>query len=134
AHGHTAGDEVLRMFAEIVTAGVRADDVVARLGGEEFAVLLPNATLEKAAEVAERIRHAVAERALVLSCPAGARTLQITASIGAGALAEDADDAQRLLAAADTALYAAKRGGRNRVGRGEPASGSRYSTTDESAA
>ncbi|HEU0202298.1 MAG TPA: sensor domain-containing diguanylate cyclase, partial [Burkholderiaceae bacterium] len=46
AHGHTAGDEVLRMFAEIVTAGVRADDVVARLGGEEFAVLLPNATLE----------------------------------------------------------------------------------------
>ncbi|HEY0508239.1 MAG TPA: diguanylate cyclase, partial [Blastococcus sp.] len=105
--GHAAGDELLRTVAARLSADVRADDVVARLGGDEFAVLLTNA-------FGTRL-HDVAERLLVsLRCPmdiAGS-TLAVTASIG-GALGSPGNTAEWLLHSADTAMYSAKRSGKN---------------------
>ncbi|HEX7150894.1 MAG TPA: diguanylate cyclase [Thermoanaerobaculia bacterium] len=102
SQGHIAGDECLRRVGEYLESVVRgAGDVVARWGGEEFAVLLPNASEEEALVVAERLRVGVE--------PQG-----VTASFGV-ATSIDAADAQQLVERADRALYAAKRAGRNRV-------------------
>jgi diguanylate cyclase (GGDEF)-like protein len=118
--GHAAGDAVLTAFAELLERTVRQSDIFARVGGEEFAVLAPNAGQPAAVELAERIRLAVA----ALSVPFGAETLSITVSIGAATLnvgqgavhASGLRDAlDELLALADEALYSAKRNGRNRV-------------------
>ena len=108
--GHAAGDEVLKAIADTLVHEVRAGDMCARLGGEEFAVLLPGAALARALEAAERIRQAVQQRELLV----GGKPLRITVSIGVATLA-NADDPQRLLAAADAALFEAKHRGRNRV-------------------
>jgi diguanylate cyclase (GGDEF)-like protein len=104
-HGHVVGDGVLRAVTAAILASIRADDVAARLGGEEFAVLLPDATPEVAGEVAERVRQAVG--AIVDPVP-------VTASIGLSCGRGDTSGAD-LLERADGALYAAKRQGRNRV-------------------
>lgn len=110
-HGHLAGNEVLRRVAAAIRSTVRDVDVVARYGGEEFAVLLPEADSAAATCAAERIRAAV-ERA---SIPVGEAVLGVTVSAGVAALPADADDSRSLLDAADRALYAAKRAGKNRV-------------------
>lgn len=106
SHGHVAGDMVLTAFAETISQTIRPKDVFARLGGEEFAVLLTG-TLSDASEMAERLRLAVA--AMRVATPQG--ELSITVSLGC-ATARIGED---LLRVADAALYVAKHTGRNRV-------------------
>lgn len=108
--GHPAGDAVLVAFAEAVVAQVRDDDVVARFGGEEFAVLLPGAGEAVASSVAERVRVATAR----LAYPEPAQNVRVTVSAGVAVL-QDKDSVKSVLRRADTALYAAKHAGRNQV-------------------
>ncbi|TSE23458.1 Response regulator PleD [Tepidimonas sediminis] len=112
-HGHAAGDAVLRTVAQALQRSVRPMDTVARLGGEEFAVLLPHVSPPRAAALAERVRAAVAAEPVTL--PDG-RLLPVTASVG-GALAPPwvRTNLEHWLERADRQLYAAKAGGRNRV-------------------
>jgi diguanylate cyclase (GGDEF)-like protein len=109
--GHQVGDSVLRAFAEVLTEGVRGIDMAARLGGEEFAVLLPQTDMRGGMALAERLRVALAERGLDL--PGGER-LHVTASFGV-AFYPGASSVSDLLNSADQALYVAKREGKNRV-------------------
>lgn len=110
--GHGLGDEVLRAVAGALRAGLREVDGVYRVGGEEFAVILPGADGPSALVAAERLRRAVA--ALDIPLPDGAGAARVTVSLGA-AEAEPAMDAEKeLFAAADRALYAAKAAGKNR--------------------
>jgi diguanylate cyclase (GGDEF)-like protein len=110
-YGHATGDAVLRDVAAAIYTTVRAEDTPARYGGEEFAVILRRASALQAADVAERIRAAVAgippER-LGIATP-------VTVSIGVAVASESDDDVRSLLERADRALYEAKRRGRNRV-------------------
>lgn len=108
-HGHGAGDDTLRAFAERVREHLRQGDTCARYGGEEFVVVLPGTTLETALEVAERLRQGVAD-ATLLSVP----LVRATVSIGA-AQHVPGESAEQLLVRVDTAVYAAKHGGRNQV-------------------
>ncbi len=111
-HGHPAGDQVLRGFADAMRRSVRNEDVFARYGGEEFAIISRATPLARAAILGERLRKATAATAVDL---AGTR-LVVTTSIGIAALPEcDVDDPVDLVAAADRALYAAKHQGRDRV-------------------
>jgi two-component system cell cycle response regulator len=112
-HGHPAGDDVLRQLAARALRGVRSVDLVARLGGEEFVVVMPETNLADAAVAAERLRLAVAAEPFVLHDTGVA--LPVTISIGVAAAAPRGDCVDALLKRADEALYAAKRGGRNRV-------------------
>lgn len=112
AYGHPAGDEVLRIVASVLKECAGEQDTVARYGGEEFAVLLPNADTQTALEIGERVRAAIAECIFPCRC--------ITMSIGAATIAAEPANAETygaktLIQRADEALYAAKRGGRNRV-------------------
>ncbi len=112
-HGHPAGDRVLVAATRAVERNLRESDVFARVGGEEFAVLLPNTSEEGAVDFAERLRTALqAISPLALEVDA-----QITASFGVIEFDRDSDDStgERLIAAADAALYNAKWLGRNRV-------------------
>ena len=106
-HGHPVGDAVLCDLAYAMRKALRAFDLVYRVGGEEFVVLLPGADLERAIEVGERLRVAVSE----------SRTgeVQVTMSLGAAAARGSSVRFADLYAAADAALYAAKRSGRDRV-------------------
>jgi diguanylate cyclase (GGDEF)-like protein len=108
--GHTLGDEVLRIFAKTAGANLRPSDLVGRLGGEEFAILLPAASHEGAWLVAERLRSAFAAAAATVDGVA----IHATASIGLSIL-DPGQDMSALLDRADQALYRAKAGGRNRV-------------------
>jgi diguanylate cyclase (GGDEF)-like protein len=109
--GHATGDVVLREFAQTLESGIRDVDLAGRWGGEEFVLILPGTDLAGAARVAERIRTARAER-IVLT--AEGEPIRVTASFGVAVFPEAAS-AEELLAAADGALYQAKRGGKNRV-------------------
>jgi two-component system cell cycle response regulator len=113
-HGHAAGDEVLIEVARRIADTLRAEDLVARLGGEEFLVAMPDAGAEAAAAAAERLRRVIEARPFAL--PAGAGALDLTVSIGValGAGAESAAP-EILVGRADSALYAAKAEGRNQV-------------------
>jgi len=105
-YGHQVGDQVLRLVGATLNRVCREFDTPARYGGEEFAVLLPSTAKEPATEVAERIRTAIA------SMPSG---LDVTVSVGVATFPFDAADPDALVGAADKALYASKRGGRNQV-------------------
>lgn len=111
-HGHHVGDEVLRTFGSILRARMRASDLVARWGGEEFAAILFRATLEDAMQIADGVRRQLSETKIA---GAGGQPLTATVSAGCAAIGPDTDTAEELLRAADVALYMAKRGGRNRV-------------------
>jgi diguanylate cyclase len=117
--GHAAGDRVLVIFADILRATLRSVDLPARVGGEEFAVLLPGADLATAVAVAERVRRAVEEHAANAPTQADAAhadAIAFTVSIGAAASPADCPaDYDALMSVADRRLYAAKQGGRNRV-------------------
>ncbi|HSD21342.1 MAG TPA: GGDEF domain-containing protein [Anaeromyxobacter sp.] len=112
AYGHAAGDEVLAEVAARAAHALRAGDLLARVGGEEFAALLPGASLEAAAEAAERVRARIGAAPIV----AGEARLAVTVSAGLAALAPGEEGAA-LLARADGRLYAAKRAGRDRIER-----------------
>jgi diguanylate cyclase (GGDEF)-like protein len=107
-HGHLVGDQVLSALARALRASIRREDAVARFGGEEFAVVLPNTTLEEAAAVAQKVREAVS-RVVV---PHNGYDLRITVSGGLASI-QPGDDVQALIQRADAALYAAKAAGRN---------------------
>ena len=111
-HGHAVGDEVLRVFAEVLRETLRESDVASRWGGEEFLLLLPGADEEGAAQLADRVRRGLAARNIP-----GVPGLRVTASFGVAEYAGETNTEQ-LVAAADSALYRAKRAGKDRV---EPA-------------
>jgi diguanylate cyclase (GGDEF)-like protein len=112
--GHIAGDEVLRAVAATMREDRRETDLAARYGGEELALILPGADLEGAARAAERIRRAVEQLDLPLEGEDG-RPLRVTVSGGVAVFGHGAEDRVQLVAAADDALYEAKRAGKNRV-------------------
>lgn len=112
-HGHHVGDLVLKRLGEVCTSTLRTIDIVGRLGGEEFAVLMPQTRIEQALEVAERLRVALSASPVAL--PASSEWVHITVSIGATALSTNDRQVEDLLRRADQALYAAKASGRNRV-------------------
>lgn len=109
--GHDAGDRVLRHVGRLLQANVREVDLPARLGGEEFVVLMPETRLAEALEAADRLRRALEAQPIVWQ----GQRLAVTASFGVAACPETACTAERLLAAADRALYRAKSSGRNCV-------------------
>ncbi|KAA2285509.1 GGDEF domain-containing protein [Arenimonas fontis] len=109
--GHIAGDGVLRQIAAILRGLVRGEDIAARIGGEEFAVLLPETGLEAARRFAERLRKAVEAETFLL----GNEPHRLTVSVGIARLSPERGDRSRLMQAADAALYRAKDEGRNRV-------------------
>jgi diguanylate cyclase (GGDEF)-like protein len=111
-YGHAAGDEVLRGFAQLAAGCLRSGDVLGRLGGEEFAVLLPGCGVEDARAIAQRICDAFAAHPVVLAD--GVR-LSATVSIGLGCWNAPGTPVGTMLSAADAALYRAKHDGRNRV-------------------
>lgn len=109
-HGHPAGDAVLRHLAELLRDSVRDDDVVGRVGGEEFLVLLPRTTLAGATAIARRLR----ERLARAPCHVDGQALAVTLSMGI-AQSEEADSLDDVIEIADRRLYAAKALGRDRV-------------------
>ena len=111
-HGHPAGDAVLRTVAARITGAVRTIDRVARIGGEEFAVLLMETSIEQAAAAAQRLVEVV--RGEPDSASDGIR-LPVTISVGVAVAPTHAKESAALIEAADKALYAAKRAGRNRM-------------------
>jgi two-component system cell cycle response regulator len=111
-HGHDCGDEVLKGFADRLRRVVRGGDILCRLGGEEFVIVMANASTEIAAKVAERTRSAIQEEPFVID-QAG-RKISITVSIGVAGRGPDGD-ADSLYRRADRALYRSKSEGRNRV-------------------
>ena len=118
-YGHAAGDEALRQTAALMKGTVRCSDTLARLGGEEFAVLMPRCRIGEAAQVAERLRARVENTSIVHET----HRISLTLSIGISTRTPDKDDdLDRLIAQADRALYEAKRSGRNRVVQGTPQS------------
>ncbi len=109
--GHAGGDATLQALTRTMGSLIRSTDLLGRLGGEEFSILMPATSQEDAARLAERLREAIA----ALTLRHGGREIQITASIGVAGAAAGEADLTRLLREADQALYAAKEAGRNRV-------------------
>jgi len=110
-YGHAAGDGALRVVAQICRKILRSVDILARIGGEEFAVLLPETGLEQAWLVAERLRANVS-RAVMRSRRG---EIRLTLSLGVGTVDEETENFEGLLRSVDSALYTAKRNGRDRV-------------------
>ncbi len=113
-HGHAAGDAVLRHLASLMRVGQRKIDKLGRVGGEEFAILLPGANGDAALAYAERLRQSVAGTPIEID----GVMLAITVSIGIASLNAADPTADAALIRADKALYSAKEAGRNRVGNG----------------
>ncbi len=110
--GHPAGDEVLRCVGRVLLRTIRVTDSAYRYGGEEFAILLPEADSAASWEVAERIRQELAAQKIQLDAD---RSIAVTASMGIAVCPDNGTSVQDLVAAADTALYRSKSDGRNRV-------------------
>ena len=103
-HGHRAGDEILRTIARALKRRLRTSDLVARLGGDEFAILLPHVDAAQAQIVAAAVRECIAGATI----QADGRTVGVTASVGVAMITEETTDADGVMVAADTAMYAAK--------------------------
>ncbi len=111
-YGHLAGDEVLKNLAQVALKNLREIDTLARVGGEEFAVLLPETDIEGALKVAQRIRKSIERSEIFFS----EQIIKVTVSIGvSGLIPEDGESFLTMFRRADEALYRAKREGRNRV-------------------
>lgn len=111
-HGHPTGDRVLQTLGRMFSDSFRTIDIVGRLGGEEFAAVLPQTGCAQAVEVAERLRQTIQATALPL---AEGLPLHFTVSIGVATLRDTTTNLDTLLGYSDVALYDAKHGGRNRV-------------------
>ncbi|MCR6673713.1 sensor domain-containing diguanylate cyclase [Devosia ginsengisoli] len=111
-HGHAGGDRVLVAVAAAIKASIRQGDLFGRIGGEEFALVLPRISLREAAAVAERIRHTVENLAVVLDSD---DVQSVTVSVGLAFSATGAPPITEMISLADRAMYDAKRAGRNRV-------------------
>jgi diguanylate cyclase (GGDEF)-like protein len=111
-HGHPVGDLVLQKLVQVCEAMLRSEDTIGRIGGEEFAILLPETGSRKALDVAERLCSAVAAVEVPLD---GGPSLRFTTSIGVATLTQEDFSVAAILGRADQALYEAKRTGRNRV-------------------
>jgi diguanylate cyclase (GGDEF)-like protein len=109
--GHAAGDEVLRQIARLLESKVRQSDTVGRMGGDEFAVLLPGCSTPRAQAIAEQMRLGVENWSLTYE----GKVFSVGASIGLVQVASDLPDVAAVLNAADSACYDAKRAGKNRV-------------------
>ena len=109
--GHLAGDDVLRDLAGQVRSKIRKEELVARYGGEEFALVLPESGAEKVRKFANKLRALIADHEFVFE----ARRIPVTISIGVADMVPELAEPAQFIKAADTNLYAAKRGGRNRV-------------------
>ncbi|WP_200944678.1 MULTISPECIES: sensor domain-containing diguanylate cyclase [unclassified Aureimonas] len=116
-HGHAAGDEVLKLFADVARAGLGSNAILARLGGEEFAALLPGMGANEARPLAEALCRSFAMEA----AKAEGLAIRATVSVGLAEREPERPDLQRLLSAADQALYRAKSLGRDRVEAAAPA-------------
>ncbi len=112
-YGHDAGDAVLKAVAESLHRSKRSSDIAGRLGGEEFALILPEATLDRAVAAAERYRTLIGGRPIIVL----GRQISVTVSIGVGVAETGMSGFEDLLKSADVALYEAKHCGRNRVSR-----------------
>jgi diguanylate cyclase (GGDEF)-like protein/PAS domain S-box-containing protein len=110
--GHDAGDHILQSIAELIRGHFRADDLICRYGGEEFAIILPETSKKDAARRADTLRLAAQRHEITYR---GALLPSVTLSMGVATLPEDAVDSQELLACADRCLYASKENGRNRL-------------------
>ncbi len=110
-YGHAAGDEMLKHFTTVVTQALRKGDVFARFGGEEFVILLTGDTKSKIIQAAERIRTIFADSSITTN----GETIKATASFGLSFMPADDDNLEKILNAADRALYEAKQTGRNKV-------------------
>ena len=114
--GHPGGDQVLRAAADLCRANLRKVDILARYGGDEFILLLPEVGLEEAFQVAERLRRGLDEYKICVTMPDGSvQTAHVTASIGVGCLNAEISTMEALLAFVDLALYDSKHAGRNQV-------------------
>lgn len=114
-YGHRVGDQVLVAIAHLLRNTLRVSDIIARYGGEEFAILLPATATRGACEIAERVRALIASHTIDAHTETEEHRIQRTVSIGIATLPDDARTAAELLERADTALYHAKRQGRDRV-------------------
>ena len=112
-HGHAIGDHVLKEVADCCRQAMRKEDVLGRYGGDEFAIMLPESNLAATSQVAERLRQSIAQK--TIDTEVGPVT--VTVSLGVITLDDQCSTLETLLAGADQALYVAKRGGRNRVGK-----------------
>ena len=110
-YGHDVGDEVIKAVAGVLQASKRTTDIVGRLGGEEFAMVLPEATFDNAVQAAERFRQLVANRII----SAGDQRVPVTISLGVASADEQTSGIEEMLKQSDLALYEAKHTGRNRV-------------------
>jgi two-component system cell cycle response regulator len=111
-HGHDAGDNVLRELAARFRRNTRNIDLACRVGGEEFIIVMPDTGMERALQVGERLRAAIAAERFHAN---GDTLLEVTASVGIATLDGPFDTPEGLIKRADQALFIAKRGGRNRV-------------------
>ena len=110
-YGHVIGDEVLKHVAGILKQYLREKDIVARVGGEEFAILLPGVDITLAYKIAERIRTILENRIITVD----RKSINITASFGLMEINDDIKDARDMLQSVDRALYRAKKEGKNKV-------------------
>ncbi len=110
-YGHQLGDDVLKQVAGVLSQHTRITDIAARYGGEEFVVILPETDVDEAAMVAEKIRQLVANIAIIID----KKRLGVTISLGVAAFPDHAAEKDELIRTADSALYTAKRSGKNRV-------------------
>jgi diguanylate cyclase (GGDEF)-like protein/PAS domain S-box-containing protein len=110
-YGHAAGDRVLQHVSHKIVENLREMDMVARMGGEEFSVLLPNTRAEDAVKLAERVRRAVEQE----SCQFQDQIIDVTVSIGVASYSKDISSLEALLRHADDSMYQAKNAGRNQV-------------------
>jgi diguanylate cyclase (GGDEF)-like protein len=124
-YGHALGDRALQAFAALLAKGFRAQDVPCRSGGEEFIVVLPGTPPQDAALRAQRLVEQVRDLRVVTD---GGQRVPLTVSVGTAGYPQDAEDAERLIACADAALYRAKAGGRDRAEAAAPAP--HYSLSD----
>jgi len=116
-YGHDVGDRAIVQVADIFRSNTRTSDVVARIGGEEFALLLPETGLADACALAERLRETVSACSIIVN----GVPVSLTISIGASEARHDINEIADLLRQTDSALYGAKRAGRNRVSVADPA-------------